>query len=137
MSYPFREIRKGERDAVLAFAKTHGCTVEPSQLWHHLSLAVEDEGQIIAAALCLHQKTGQVTIEIVADESTMDEVLISELADRCLRKVQAKDIASARLHSATEAPANAIWSQNNWLDQVQETAPPGATIEAVEPTQAA
>ena len=98
MDYRFREIRKGERAQVLDFAKGHGGTPKPEALRHHLSLMAKVDGQLVAAALCLETQPAQFVIEIVHDDG-MDDVLITELANRCLRKVQSENITSARINS--------------------------------------
>lgn len=122
--YRFKEVRKGERSSVLAFARKNGCMATRSQLRHHMSLAVEKDGEIVAVALCLEQQQGQSTIQIVSAKDSADEGLIQELTDRCLRKVQSGDIAAARLQSPCEASAENIWTNANWLDKIKETAPP-------------
>ena len=125
MDYQFHEIRKGERAKVLNFATSHGCKVKAGVLRHHLSLAVENEGKLVAAGLCVEREPGQFEIEIVSDEAAWDEALITELVDRCLRKAQAEDISAARLSSPTDKPTQVIWSHTNWLDGIEETPPPG------------
>ena len=47
-----------------------------------------------------------------------------ELADRCLRKVQAEGIASARINSHAPTATQTIWQSANWLDRIEETSPP-------------
>ena len=123
MDYQFREIRKGERADVLEFAKSQGCTLDPETLRHNLSLVAKAEGEVVAAALCLEQEHARFVIEIVHTEG-LDEALITELADRCLRKVQSQGIASAKLQSPLEASTKRLWRQTNWLDRIQETPPP-------------
>lgn len=123
MDYQFREIRKGERADVLEFAKAQGCTPEPETLHHHLSLVANAEGNCVAAALCLELEDARFVIEIVHDEGA-DEALITELADRCLRKVQSEGIASAKLQSPLEDSTQTLWRQTNWLDRIEETPPP-------------
>ena len=127
MDYQFREIRKGERADVLQLATAQGCTIEPDTLLHHLSLTAEAEGNIVAFALCLDQAGQQFVVEIVNIDGKADEALTTELADRCLRKVQSEAIGAARLSSPTEQPTNTIWEQTNWLDRIQETPPPAET----------
>jgi len=124
MDYQFREIRKGERASVLELAKAQGCTIEPDTLKHHLSLTAENGGDIVALALCLQQDNHQFVIEIVNVAPDAEEALNTELADRCLRKVQSEAIGAARLSSPTEQPTQTIWTQKNWLDKIQETPPP-------------
>eukprot|EP00752_Nemacystus_decipiens_P014077 g12513.t1 len=88
MDHQFREIRKGERDQVLGFAKGLGCEIEPKALHHHLSLAMIRDGQQVAAALCVEAQPKQFLIEVINNEG-VDQALIAELADRCLRKLLA------------------------------------------------
>lgn len=123
MSYRFREIRKGECVKVLDFAKAHGCTVESQALHHHLSLVAKKEGELVAAAMCVEQQPCQFTIEIVHHEGA-EPPLITELTDRCLRKVQSENITSARINSPAETATQTIWQSANWLDRIQETPPP-------------
>lgn len=137
MSYRFREVRKGERDAVIAFAAEHGSAVSLDTLRHHLSLAVESDGDLLVAALCVEKRPGQFVLEIVVGTPAADQALLTELADRCLRKVQAQDIASARIQSQTGEPTEAICTQANWLDRVAETAPPAANPSEDESVEAA
>ena len=122
MDDQFREIRKGERDQVLGFAKERGCDIEPMTLRHHLSLAVYRDGQQVAAGLCVETQPTQFVIEVV-NQDGVDQALIAELADRCLRKVQAVGISSARLHSPSDISTQTIWDQANWLDRIEETPP--------------
>ncbi|MEM9347380.1 MAG: hypothetical protein AAGB26_12260 [Planctomycetota bacterium] len=124
MDYQFREIRKHESADVLVFAKTQGCAPEPGQLRHHLSLTVKLAGELAAVALCLENEPGRYVVEIVHTEG-FGEGLITELADRCLRKVQSEGIASARVKSPIEASTKSLWKQTNWLDRIEETPPPG------------
>ncbi|MFN3167485.1 MAG: hypothetical protein ACE37H_10525 [Phycisphaeraceae bacterium] len=124
MSYRFHEVRKGECERVIAFADERGCAVKPETLRHHLSLVAEVGDQTVAAALCVEIEPGKHVIEIVAGGGEPEQALLTELADRCLRKVQAEAIASARLHSPDSGPTDAIWSRTNWLDRVEETPPP-------------
>lgn len=123
--YRFREVRKGECQAVLAFARANGFEAEPKTLRHHLSLALETQGELVAVALCLDHEPGRFVIEIVKADTGLDDALAGELANRCLRKVQSESIASARLISPKTDPAESILAQANWLDQIQETPPPG------------
>lgn len=123
MDYQFREIRKGERADVLDFAKAQGCTPEPKTLRHNLSLVAKADGELVAAALCLEQEHTRFVVEVIHGEG-VDEALITELADRCLRKVQSQGIASAKLHSPLEASIQRLWRQTNWLDRIEETPPP-------------
>jgi len=125
MSYRFHEVRKGECGRVIAFAAERGCAVQAEALRHHLSLVVESGDATVAAALCVQREPGQHVIEIVVGEDEPSEALLTELADRCLRKVQAESIASARLRSPDSGPTDAIWSQTNWLERVKETPPAG------------
>ena len=126
MDYQFREIRKGERDQVLDFAKAQGCTIEAQTLRHHLSLTVKSAGELVAAALCLEDPAAHFVIEIVSPEG-FDQALVTELADRCLRKMQSEAIASARINSTSETSTKTIWKQANWLDHIEETPPPVET----------
>ena len=125
MDYRFREIRKGERAQVLDFAKAQGCTPEPQTLQHHLSLVAKADGQLVAAALCLETQPAQFVIEIVHNETT-DDALITELANRCLRKVQSYNITSARINSPNAAATKNLWTATNWLDRIEETPPPAS-----------
>ncbi|MGB0767722.1 MAG: hypothetical protein ACPGYV_08420 [Phycisphaeraceae bacterium] len=126
MDYRFREIRKGERADVLGFAAALGCSIEPTTLHHHLSLGVHAEGEMVAAVLCVERDPRRFVIEILVADDGCDRSLVTELADRCLRKVQSEAIGSARLSSPTAALTDAIWSDTNWLDRIEETPPPGA-----------
>jgi len=123
MDYRFREIRKGECEAVLAFAKTNGAEHEASGLYHHLSLVAWKDGELAAAALCIEHQPNRFVIEIVHREGD-EQALITELADRCLRKVQSEGIASARLNSPAPTATQTIWQRTNWLDRIQETPAP-------------
>ncbi|MEO0475968.1 MAG: hypothetical protein AAF085_08390 [Planctomycetota bacterium] len=123
MEHRFREIRKGECDAVLGFAKEQGCAIKPETLHHHLSLAVKAEDDLVAAALCVEIEPDHFVIEI-AHKDAAEDTLITELADRCLRKVQAQGIASARIKSPTDTATQTIWQYTNWLDRIEETPPP-------------
>lgn len=134
----FREVRKGERAEVLSFAQAHGLTAEHRGLRHQLSLVATDGGGgLVAAALCMNGNNGRLVIEIISSEPAPDESMINELADRCLRKVQAEGIGSARLHSPTGTPTDLIWSQNDWLDTIQDAPPPGAETAQGGPAQVA
>lgn len=135
--YRFHEVRKNEREAVLAFVAEHGSAVRLDSLRHHLSLTVEAEGELVAAALCLEPQPNQFVIEIVVGDAAVDEALLKELADRCLRKVQAQDIAAARLRSPAGESAERIWTSANWLDQIEESPPPEHDEAGEEPAQAA
>ncbi len=121
--YRFKEVRKGERGAIIAFAAEHGCTIAPETLRHHLSLAIESGGTLVAAALSTEQGSGQVIVQIVVGEASLDEMLLTELADRCLRKVQAQAITSARMQSEPKTPTETIWTRANWLDRIEEAPP--------------
>lgn len=124
MDYQFREIRKGERADVLAFAQANGCTVQADTLRHHLSLTARAGDELIAAGLCIEQEPGRFVIEIISKADDCDEALVTELTDRCLRKVQSEHIGSTRLNSPTQEPTDVIWSNANWLDRIEETPPP-------------
>jgi hypothetical protein len=123
MDYRFREIRKGECPDVIAFAKTNGAAIKPEALHHHLSLGAKKDGELAAAALCIEHQPHQFVIEIVHREG-VEQSLVTELADRCLRKVQSEGIASARISSPAESATQTIWQQTNWLNDIQETPPP-------------
>lgn len=131
MDYQFREIRKGECTSVLAFASEQGCKVESKALRHHLSLTVKSSGELAAVALCIEQKHSQYVIEIAQRES-LDQALITELTDRCLRKMQSQGIASARINSPSQEATQSIWQQANWLDRIEETPPPPPEVSPVE-----
>lgn len=124
--YRFHEVRKGERETLLAFAARHGSAVSPDTLHHALSLVVENEQGPVAVALSTEPEPGHFVIEIVVGGQDTVPDLVTELADRCLRKVQARDIASARLHSPDPTPTDSLWSQTNWLERITETPPPDA-----------
>jgi len=128
MDYRFREIRKGECANVLAFAKDNGAVLDPKALRHHLSLGAKKDGNFAAVALCIEQQPNQFVIQIVHREG-VEQALITELADRCLGKVQSGDIALARISSPTESATQTIWKQSNWLDGIQETSPPSDEAE--------
>ncbi len=135
--YQFKEVRKGEREAILAFAAEHGCAIKPIALMHSLSLTMQAQGEVIAAALSTRRQPGQIVIEIVVGKEPLDQSLLTELADRCLRKVQALNVASVRLHSPSPAPTETIWTQTNWLDHIEQTAPPEIATNEDESAQAA
>lgn len=126
MDYRFREIRKGERDQVIEFATGHGLSYVPTSLHHHLSLVAQSDGELVAAALCIETEPGQFVIEIVHRDDSAD-ALITELTDRCLRKVQSENITSARINSPDAEATQALWTATNWLDRIEETPPPEAT----------
>lgn len=129
MDYRFREIRKSERAQVLDFAKAQGCkTPEPQTLHHHLSLMAKADGQLVAAAMCIETKPAQFMIEIVHGD-TADTALITELADRCLRKVQSENITSARINSPHATATQQLWTATNWLDRIEETPPPECDVD--------
>lgn len=132
MDYRFREIRKGEREAVLGFVKERGCTIEPQTLHHHMSLMVRADDNLVAAALCLEQAPAQFVIEI-AHADGVDDTLITQLTDRCLRKMQSERIASARINSPAQTATQTIWQSANWLDRIKETPPDDSTAASVEP----
>jgi len=123
-NYRFHEVRKGERGKVLSFAHSRGLKADAKGFQHHLSLVVEQDDALVAAALCMDLEPGQVVIEIVTGEKVVEDALITELADRCLRKVQAQDITAARLHSPIQGPTDTIWTNKNWLNQIEEASPP-------------
>ena len=130
--YRFREVRKGEREAVLGFAEEQGLAAKADALRHDMSLVVTDEqGQTAAAALCMSDERGRLVVEIVTRGAETDPALASELADRCLRKVQACAVGSARLHSPAKQPAESILSDANWLDSILETPPAEAATSDV------
>lgn len=131
-NYRFREVRKGECEAVLAFARANGFAADAKDLHHHLSLALESQGELAAVALCLDDKQGRFQIEIVKAGAELDESLANELADRCLRKVQSASIGAARLVSPAQDPAESILTQANWLDRIEETPPPEVLAEESE-----
>ena len=131
MDHRFREIRKEERDAAIDFAKEQGCAIKPETLRHHLSLVVKAEEDLVAAALCVEVESNRFAIEI-AHAGSVEDALITELADRCLRKVQAQGIASARINSPTETATQTIWQCTNWLDRIEETPPPADQAPSVE-----
>ena len=133
MGYRFHEVRKSECGSAVRFAQEQGCALPKGPLRHHLSLVAESEGETVAVALSIEVRPGQYVVEIAVGEAQTDEALLTELADRCLRKVQAHAIASVRLHSPGEGPTQAIWSQTSWLDRVEETPP----TEPTDPAQAA
>lgn len=135
--YQFKEVRKGQRGAMLAFAAEHGCKLKPGQLFHALSLAMESGGELVAAALSLEREPGRIVIEIVVGKEGLDPSLLTELANRCLRKVQALHIASVRLHSQTPEPTEGIWSQTNWLNRIEQATPPELLPADDESSQAA
>lgn len=138
MDCQFREIRKGEREDVLMFAQAHGFEPQGKVLEHHLSLVVLDEKkETLAAALCVRDEGGRFVIEVISGGETVDAALVNELADRCLRKVQAQAIGSTRLHSPSCGSTNAIWSCATWLDKIEEAAPPNEAQPDDEPSQAA
>lgn len=123
MDYRFREIRKGECTRVLDFAKGHGSTTEPGALRHHLSLMAQADGELVATALCLETQPAQFVLEITHTDGA-DGVLITELVNRCLRKLQSENITSARVNSPSEAAIKNLWTATNWLDHIEETPPP-------------
>ena len=129
MDYRFREIRKGECAEVLAFAKANGCSAEPTQLHHHLSLVAKKDAELAAAAMCVEQQPNQFVIQIVHREGVERE-LVTELANRCFRKVQSEGISSARINSPAATATQTIWQSTNWLDRIQETSPPPGESEA-------
>lgn len=142
----FREVRKGERADVLAFAGAHGLTLERKVFRHHLSLlALDAAGDTLAAALYLEDPQGHHYVEIVTASDEVAQSLVNELADRCLRKVQAQSIGTTRLYCPAEVPAQAMLADANWLDKIEETPPsdapppdaPGASEADIEPSQAA
>ena len=81
------------------------------------------EDTLIAAALCVEQSPAQFVIEIVHADNAED-ALVTELADRCLRKMQSEGIASARINSHAQTATQTIWQSANWLDRIEETSPP-------------
>lgn len=131
--YRFREVRSGERDEVLAFARQHGFELGEARLKHHLSLVTLDEDkQIIAASLCTVDPDGRFVIKVLSDAEQADEALVQEMANRCLRKVQSQTIGIARINSPSDQPAEALLAKAGWLDRIQETAPPD--VKAQTPT---
>jgi hypothetical protein len=133
MDHQFREIRKGERENVLGFAKEQGSAIKPETLRHHMSLVVKaDDDTFVAAGLCVERSPAQYVIEISHGEN-VDDALITELTDRCLRKMQSEGIASARINSPAKEATQTIWDQANWLDRIQETPPPTEESSATEP----
>lgn len=136
MNYQFREIRKGERTSVIAFAEDQGCNIAPKSLRHHLSLTVRSVDELVAAALCVEQEHNQYIIEITHRDG-FDQALITELTDRCLRKIQSQGIASARINSPSQEATQSIWKQTNWLDRIEETPPPTPEVSAAQDTDQA
>lgn len=129
MDYQFSEIRKSARDKMLGFAREQGCHVDPEQLRHHLSLSAWCEGELAAAALCVERNPAQFAIEIISLDKT-DDALVAELVDRCLRKMQAQRIMSARIGGPSPASTKAVWDHAGWLDKIQETPPPADALSA-------
>ena len=123
MDYQFSEIRKSARGKMLGFAKDQGCAVDPAHLRHHLSLTAWSKGELAAAALCVERTPAQFAIEIISSEQT-DDALVAELVDRCLRKMQARGIMSARLSGSSPASTKAVWQHAGWLEHIEETPPP-------------
>ena len=95
-----------------------------------------DDDEFVAAAMCLEQAQDQFVVEIVHGDKA-DDALITELADRCLRKMQSENIASARIQSPAETATQTIWQQANWLDRIDVTPPPGVVPADEASTQAA
>lgn len=123
----FREVRKGERADVLAFAGANGLSLDSKVFRHHLSLiALDSSGGTLAAALYLEDTEGHHFVEIVTASDDVAQSLVNELADRCLRKVQSQSIGTTRLYCPAEAPAQAMLADANWLDKIQETPPSDA-----------
>lgn len=123
MDYQFSEIRKNARGKMLAFAKEQGCHVEPTTLRHYMSLAAWNDNELAAVALCVERDDAQFIIEIASPDEA-DAALVAELVDRCLRKMQAQGILSARLHGSSPNSTKSVWQHAGWLGKIQETPPP-------------
>lgn len=137
MDYRFSEIRKSARGRMLGFAKDQGCQVDPAHLRHHMSLAAWIEDELAAVALCVERGPAQFAVEIISPEGT-EYALIAELANRCLRKMQAQRIMSTRLEGSSDDSTKAVWEDAGWLEKIQETPPPEESLSSQDPqTQAA
>lgn len=137
MDYRFSEIRKSARGRMLGFAKDQGCQVDPAHLRHHMSLAAWTEGGLAAVALCVERNPAQFAVEIILSEKAED-ALVAELANRCLRKMQAQKIMSIRLGGSSERSTKAVCEHAGWLENIQETPPPEESLIGQDPkTQAA
>ena len=137
MPYQFREIRKHEVSDVIAFAGEHGLLIKPELLRHNLSLAMKQEGGIVAAALCSEYLPGRYTVRFAfalpEDES---DVLAHELADRVLRKMQAQGVGMTRVTIAQQEEHTDFWQQVDWLEGIQPVLPPGVEHDPAEQFEA-
>ena len=139
-TYSFREVRKSEAGDVLMYATAQGVDLGQSKLKHHLSLiAVDEDKQVVAAALCLVDKDGRHNIAVLSNPELQDDEQVHELTHRCLRKMQSQTIGSARINSPSAQPAEGILTQSNWLDQIEETPPldEDTEVPSDQPSQAA
>lgn len=118
MTTTYREVRLGDVEDALAFAKEHGSTAEPGQLRHTYSLGVKTDDQPAGYALTLEPQPGQFVVELVLTDTAVERGLGQPMADAVLRKLSAAGIDTARLRFLNDGETDRLWQATNWLDRV-------------------
>lgn len=121
MPVMFREIRIGDLDQALAFAKGQGGAADGKQVLHHLSLTASDDGETLGCALCVEDGAGLMTVELYLGDSAAQQGLGKPLADTVLRKMQAAGVGAVRIVAADESECDRLYGLSNWMDRVPES----------------
>ena len=132
MPIKFCEIRISELQETIAFAHGLGSTAEQSQVQHQLSLAAREDGQTQAVALCLKDKFGRFSVELSIGEPPVHADLLRQLTDGVLRKVQSAGIGITRVRSLIQGQETLLWSQTNWLNNIDPVDPMDPVLAAAD-----
>ncbi len=115
MPIEFREIRRGEADQALAFARTLGSELSRQALVPRLSLlAVNSAGQVLGCALHHRDAGARPTVTVRLCDAAHPG-LARLLIDRALRKAAAAGLSTTHVHLPDDPVAAATWSQADWL----------------------
>ncbi len=113
MEVEVREVRVGEVEAAVAFARKAGSTVDAARVVPGMSLLAWDGDEPVAALLGLRTSDGTHEMELTFAEGAADE-LGRRLIDTALLKLRSRHIAKSRLRITGEQQAAALWSAVNW-----------------------
>lgn len=116
------QLRPEEKEAVLEFAKSTGCTLESEGVDTHVSLLAKDGDTIVAAVLghCSTERSCELNVCLGKDEGAETQAagaLTGELVNKALMKVHGAGIRRCRInhHGQGDAPSN--WPSAPWTGQ--------------------
>ena len=117
MAVLISQLRLEDLQAVIEFAASTGCKLDPAGVDAHVSLVAKDGDKLLAAVLGLCSTGRSCELNVCVGEVDEPGPLTGELINKVLMKVHGEGIRRCRINHHGQDEVSSDWPGSTWTGQ--------------------